>query len=122
MKRAFLLLLALAVILGAQTTHSVTLTWPPNTSGDPVAAYNVLRGTTSGGESSTPIGTVPASSCTSVCTYVDSAGLVEGQTYFYEQTATDAAGKTSLPSPEVTATIPFSGPPNAPAKATVVVK
>lgn len=120
MKRAILIGLVFAVALLAQT-HSVTLTWPVNTAGTPVTTYNVLRGTTSGGESSTPIGSVPTSSCAGSCSYVDSAGLVEGQTYFYEITATGLTG-TSGPSPEVAATIPFSGPPNAPAKPTVVVK
>ncbi len=108
--------------LGAQSAHSVTLTWPPNTAGAPVTTYNILRGTATGAESSTPIGTVAASACTATtCTYVDTASLVEGQEYFYEITATGANG-TSGPSPEVTATIPFSGPPIAPQKPTVVVK
>ena len=114
--------------LGAQTAHSVTLTWPPNSTGAPPTGYNVLRGTATGAESSTAIGTVPATAafpgaaaCSTTCTYVDTASLVEGQTYFYEVTATGANG-TSGPSNEVTATIPFSGPPAVPGKPTVVVK
>lgn len=115
--------------LGAQTAHSVTLTWATNTTGAPPTSYNVLRGTATGAESTTPIGTVSATpallgaaGCTAtICTYVDTAGLVEGQEYFYEITATGANG-TSGPSPEVTATIPFSTAPVAPQKPTVVVK
>lgn len=107
----------------AAQTHSVTLTWPANTTGGAVTSYNVLKGTTAGGESTTPIGTVAASACTgtpATCTYVDTANLVEGQTYYYEVTATNSTG-TSGPSPEASATIPFSLPA-IPAKPAVVVK
>jgi len=117
------LVCALSVSLDAQTAHSVTITEACNTSGGTVTTYNILRGTTSGGESTTPIGTVPAASCTGtppVFSYVDSAGLVEGQTYFYEITATGPGG-TSSPSSEVSATVPFS-PPSTPAKPTISVK
>ena len=114
--------------LAAQTAHSVTLTWAANTTGAPPTSYNVLRGTTTGTESATPIGSVqvpssafPGATCSTTCTYVDTSGLVEGQTYFYEVTASAASG-TSGPSNEVAATIPFSGPPAVPSKPTVVVK
>ena len=121
MKRLILGFFAIALMLWAQT-HSVTLTWSSNAAGAPVLTYNILRGTATGAESSTPIGTLPATACAAgTCTYIDSASLVEGQTYFYEITATNANG-TSGPSPEVAASIPFSTAPNVPAKPTVVVK
>lgn len=108
----------------AAQTHSVTLTWPANTTGGAVTSYNVLKGTTSGGESTTPIATIAASACVgtpAICTYGDSSTLlVEGQTYYYEVTATNSTG-TSGPSPEASATIPFSLPA-IPAKPAVVVK
>jgi hypothetical protein len=113
---AFLLLFA--GIATAQT-HSVTLTWSPNTTGDPVATYNVLRGPAAGAESSTPIGSVLASACTATCTYVDSA-VVGGTTYYYEVTATNSGG-TSGPSKEVSATVPYF-PPAIPATPTVTVR
>jgi hypothetical protein len=118
MKRALLLALILAGALFAQT-HSVTLTWAPNSTGDPVTTYNVLRGTTSGGESTTPIGTTAASTCTTSCTYVDSA-VVGGTTYFYEITATNSGG-TSGPSAETSVTVPFFVPA-VPAKPTAAAK
>lgn len=113
MKRVVLLLLILAGTLLAQT-HSVTLTWAPNSTGDPVTTYNILRGTATGAESSTPIGTVAASACTTSCTYTDST-VVGGTTYFYEITATNSGG-TSGPSPEVSFSVPFFAPavPNKP--------
>ena len=115
------LLSALTIFAGVAVaqTHSVTLTWVPNTTGDPVATYNVLRGTTSGGESSTPIGAVAASACTASCTYVDGT-VIGGTTYFYEITATNSGG-TSAPSPEVSFPVPFF-PPATPAKPTVTGK
>jgi fibronectin type 3 domain-containing protein len=108
MKRLLLVALIFAAVLFSQTTHSVTLTWPPNSTGDPVTTYNVLKGTTSGGESTTPVGSVAASACTTTCTYIDNA-VVGGATYYYEITATNSAG-TSSPSPEVTVTVPFFVP------------
>ena len=87
--------------------------------GDPVTTYNVLRGTTSGGESSTPLAAVAASTCTTVCTYVDTT-VVGGSTYFYEISATNSGG-TSAPGGETSTTIPFFVPA-IPAKPTVVGK
>ena len=107
-----------AAALAAQT-HSATITWPPNTTGDPVTTYNVLRGTTSGGESSTPLAAVAASTCTTVCTYVDTT-VVGGSTYFYEISATNSGG-TSAPGGETSTTIPFFVPA-IPAKPAVVGK
>lgn len=119
MKRLILGFFAIAVMLWAQT-HSVTLTWAPNTTGDPVTTYNVLRGTAAGTEGTTPIGTVLASACTATtCTYADGA-VTGGQTYFYEITATNSGG-TSGPSPEVTVNVPFFTPA-VPAKPTAVAK
>lgn len=117
MKRALLLILIFTAVLLAQTTHSVTLTWPPNATGDPVATYNVLRGTTSGAESTTPIGTTAASTCAASCTYIDNA-VTGGTTYFYEITATNSGG-TSAPGPEVSVSVPLF-PPATPAKPTAV--
>jgi hypothetical protein len=109
-----LLLGTLSVV--AQTSHSVTVTWPANTTGDPATTYNVLRGTASGAESSAPIGSVLASACTASCTYIDNA-VVGGTTYFYEITATNSGG-TSAPSLETSFSVPFFAPA-APAKPTV---
>lgn len=116
MRKWFFLLCATAGLVFGQASHQVTVTWPPNTTGDPVTTYNVLRGTVSGAESSTPIGNVAASSCTTVCTYLDNA-VVGGTTYFYTITATNSGG-TSGPSPESSFSVPFFAPA-VPAKPTV---
>lgn len=80
--------------------HSVSLSWAAPESGV-VSSYNVKRSTTSGAE-------VTEASSTST-SFVDSSNLVEGQTYFYEVTAVNAAGESG-PSNEVSVVIPFSVP------------
>lgn len=123
MKKLILAFFALAVILVAQSGHSVTLTWVPSAvdaTHDAPTSYNVLRGLSSGAESTTPIGTVAASTCNSTaCTYVDST-VTAGTTYFYEVTASNGTA-TSGPSKEVSVTVP-SFPPNIPGTPTATAK
>ena len=77
----------------------VLLNWtaPLNSGGADLTGYDILRGTTSGGESSTPIATV-----TSGTTYTDT-GLTDGSTYYYEVEALNSVGPSS-PSNEASAT------------------
>lgn len=81
--------------------HSVTLTWVAPATGT-VTSYNVKRASAAAGPF-TAVGTATSP------TFVDTANLTEGQTYFYEVTAVNSAGE-SAPSGEVTAIIPFSVP------------
>ena len=78
---------------------SAQLAWsvPASNGGSTVTGYNVYRGTTAGGEATTPVATNVAST-----TFVDS-GLTNGTRYFYEVAAVNAAG-TSPPSNEASAT------------------
>jgi hypothetical protein len=105
----------LAVNLISQTSpHSVTLTWVASPSPG-VTSYNIKRSTTTGTE--VTIGSVPAN----VLTYVDPFQLTdEGKKFFYVGTAIGPGGE-SLPSNEVSATIPFSVP-GAPSGMAVQVK
>jgi hypothetical protein len=69
--------------------------------------YNVFRGTTTGGESSTPLnGTTPLT----VLTYSDAITLTSSvQTYFYYVEAVETSSgitASSVPSNEVSATFP----------------
>lgn len=117
MKRTFSIalifaLMVLAVLawmgtdtLHAQSGHAIVLTWSAPTTGGAPTTYNILRGTTSGGE--TALASVPASQLT----YSDASG-VGGTKYFYEVTAQNAAG-TSAPSNEASATF-FLAAPGAP--------
>lgn len=122
MKRAILLALILVGVMVAQTTHSITITWPPGTGATSAntTSFGILKGTAPGGESPTPIATVPFVTGQASYTYTDSSGLIEGQQYCYEIEATGPGG-TSAPSPETCATVPFSAPPT-PGKPTLTVK
>jgi hypothetical protein len=63
-----------------------TLRWTASTSGHP-ASYMIYRGTTAGGESSTPVGTVRGTATT----FTDT-GLRNGTTYFYNVAASNRVG------------------------------
>lgn len=63
----------------------VNLSWTASTG---ATGYNILRGITSTGESSTPVGT------TTGTTFSDT-GLTQGKTYYYVIQATNCAGKSS---------------------------
>lgn len=80
--------------------HSITLNWA---AAPKATAYFVYRGTKAGGEAGTPINGSPISGTT----YTDTAGLVEGTTYFYFVTSFDGTNQ-SVPSLEVSATVPTS--------------
>jgi fibronectin type 3 domain-containing protein len=79
----------------------VIVTWTDSvTSG--VVGYNVYRGTTSGGESSTPLNSSPVPGAP----YVDT-NVVAGETYYYVVTAISSNGVTqSADSKEASAVVP----------------
>ncbi|MCD6107389.1 MAG: hypothetical protein J7J57_04200 [Caldisericaceae bacterium] len=67
------------------SNKTITLNWPSSTQGTyPIAGYAIYKGTTSGGESSVPIGTVNASTTT----YTDK-NVTLGITYYYYVKAFD---------------------------------
>lgn len=68
----------------------ITLTWTPSPT---AATYDVYQGTTSGGESTTPVASVSGASTTII-------GLTNGTTYYFTVAAVNTAG-TSAPSTEV---------------------
>lgn len=82
--------------------HSVTLNWDATPAGQTVTNFNVKRATAASGPFTT-VGTPK------VNTFVDTANLAEGQTYFYEVTAVNTAGESAA-SAVVSATIPFQVP------------
>ena len=90
-----------AVLLSGTGTHDVILSWTASaTSG--LDGYNVYRGTTSGGESATPLNSTP----TNGTTYTDE-NVIAGTTYYYLVTAIASDGVTaSAASNETSATVP----------------
>jgi fibronectin type 3 domain-containing protein len=87
---------SLAVTAGS---GSVSLTWTPPASngGAAISGYNIYRGTSPGGEASTPV----ASNVTT--TSFTDTGLANGTTYYYKVAAVNPAG-TSPQSGEASAT------------------
>ncbi len=92
------------------TSTAINLSWTGSTG--TVTGYNVYRGTTAGGESTTPLNSTPLAA--SATTYQDTTG-VAGATYFYVIQAINA-NTTSPNSNEASATIPANviPPPSAP--------
>jgi len=80
-----------------------TLRWTASTSGHPTS-YLIYRGTMSGGESSTPVGTVSGTATT----FTDT-GVRSGTTYFYNVAAGNRVG-VSPDSNEVSLTARGAGP------------
>ena len=90
-----------SVSLSGSGTHDVMLSWTASATPG-VLGYNVYRGTTSGGESSTPLNSTPISSTT----FTD-VNVTAGSTYYYHVTSVAANNVTqSSASNETGATIP----------------
>jgi hypothetical protein len=89
------------VSLSGTGSHDVVLSWTPSpTSG--VIGYDVYRGTTSGGESSTPLNSTPINGTT----YTDE-NVTAGTKYYYQVTSVTSNGVTqSAASNETAATVP----------------
>jgi hypothetical protein len=89
------------VALSGTGAHDVILTWTASTTSG-VAGYNVYRGTTSGGESATPLNPTPIAGTT-----LADSNVLAGQAYYYVITAVAADGTEQSPgSSEVSATVP----------------
>jgi hypothetical protein len=85
---------------GTAVAHEVDLSWDaPASSPDPVAGYNIYRATGSGSF------VLINSSPDSTVVYVDST-VVSGATYSYEVKSVDSSGVESVPSNQITVTIP----------------
>jgi archaellum component FlaF (FlaF/FlaG flagellin family) len=88
------------VSLSGLGIHNVGLLWTPSsTSG--VVGYNVYRGTTSGGENSTPLNSTPISGTT----FTDES-VTAGSTYYYVVTAVGSDDTQSPASAESSTTVP----------------
>ncbi|MGH9572051.1 MAG: beta strand repeat-containing protein, partial [Candidatus Acidiferrales bacterium] len=86
------------VALSGTGMHSVVLTWSASPTGG--VTYNVFRGTSPGGESTTPVNTAPITTTT----FTDT-GVTPGATYYYTVEAVNSGG-SSDPSNEASAAIP----------------
>jgi fibronectin type 3 domain-containing protein len=94
-------------LMASGSNGSVKLSWiaPASNGGSQITGYDVYRGTTPGGESSTPIATGVSGS-----TYTDT-GVTNGTTYYYKVTAVNAVGQSpqsgeASATPQASATVP----------------
>jgi hypothetical protein len=87
-----------AVTLSGTGMHSVLLSWDASPTGG--VTYNVFRGTTSGGEGTTPINP----SAITLLTFTDT-NVTPGSAYYYTVEAVDSGG-SSAPSNEASASVP----------------
>ncbi len=96
---AMVLGLAISFPLSSLGLQSVSLAWDPSTNSE-VTSYNVYIGAASGAYTNrVSVGAV---------TNAAVAGLVEGTTYFFVATATDASGLESDPSNEISYSVPLN--------------
>jgi hypothetical protein len=87
--------------LSGTGSHDVMLSWSASSSSG-VMGYNIYRGTSSGGESPTPVNSTPVSG-----TAFADQNVTAGAQYFYIVTAVSSDGTTqSSASPETSATVP----------------
>jgi hypothetical protein len=88
------------VSLSGSGIHNVDLLWT-DSSTPGVVGYNVYRGTTSGGESSTPLNSAPVNGTT----FTDES-VTAGSTYYYVVTAVGSNDTQSPASGETSTTVP----------------
>jgi hypothetical protein len=89
----------LTLTTGSAATNAASLSWNANTDSD-LAGYKVYDRTTSGTYAA-PIATLPKTTTSYTVT-----GLQTGTTYFFHIKAYNTAGLESLPSPELSKSIP----------------
>ncbi|MGD0124662.1 MAG: choice-of-anchor D domain-containing protein [Terriglobia bacterium] len=89
-----------SVSLSGTGAHDVILSWTASTTPG-VLGYDVYRGTTSGGESSTPLNSSPINGIT----FTDS-NVTAGQAYYYVITTVNSNDAQSASSSETSVTVP----------------
>jgi len=89
-----------SISLSGTGAHDVILSWTASTTPG-ILGYDVYRGTTSGGESSTPLNSSPINGVT----FADS-NVTAGQAYYYVITTVNSNGTQSASSSETSVTVP----------------
>src|SRR5207245_9358916 len=105
-------------VVGVARNNAVKVSWSPAQSNQPVNSYTVF--TSTAGPAVAPVSVVPAAGSLFPPTYVLISGLVNGTSYTFTVTATNASGTTAPSAASASVTPPGIAVPAAPTAATAI--
>jgi hypothetical protein len=105
-------------VFGVASNNAVTVNWTPAQSNQPVTSYTVTTATA--GPAVAPVTVVPVAGSAFPPTSVLISGLVNGTSYTFTVTATNASGTSPASAPSVPVTPPGIAFPAAPTGATAI--